>query len=58
MFESKAAIKTEPSPPTPPTPLTPQPSQATKAAGNDSKFTECVAYSTTTHSRPPQPTGL
>ncbi len=54
--ESKAVIKTEPSPPTPP--HTPQPSQATKAAGNDIEFTECVAYSTTTHSRPPQPTGL
>ena len=56
--ESKAAIKTESSPPTPPTPPTPQPSQVTKAAGNDIEFTECVAYSTTTHSRPPQPTGL
>ncbi len=47
--ESKAPTKTESSPPTP------QPSQATKA---DIEFTECVAYSTTTHSRPPQPTGL
>ncbi len=53
--ESKAVIKTEPSPPTPPTP---QPSQATKVAGNDIEFTECAAYSTTTHSRPPQPTTL
>ncbi len=55
---SKAAIKTESLPPTPLTPPTPQPSQVTKAAGNDIEFTECVAYSTTTHSRPPQPTGL
>ena len=50
--ESKTPIKIEPSSPTP------QPSQATKAAGNNIKFTECVAYSTTTHSRPPQPTSL
>ncbi len=50
--ESKTPIKTEPSPPTPPTP------QVTKPAGNDIEFTECVAYSTTTHSRPPQPTSL
>ena len=50
--ESKAPIKTEPSPPIPPTP---QPSQATKPAGNDTEFTECVAYSTTTHSRPHSP---
>ena len=51
--ESKAPadqpINTEPSLPT-------LPSQATKTAGNDIEFTECVAYSTTTHSRPPQPT--
>ena len=47
--ESKAVIKTEPSPPTP------QPSQATE---NDIEFTECVAYITTTHSRPPQSTSL
>ena len=53
--ESKTLIKTEPSPPTPPTP---QPSQATKPARNDTEFTECIAYSMTTHSRPPQPTGL
>ncbi len=53
--EDKAPMKTEPSPPTPPTP---QPTQATKAAGNDIEFTECVAYITTTHSRPPQPTSL
>ncbi|XP_064386509.1 CUB and sushi domain-containing protein 1-like isoform X1 [Halichondria panicea] len=45
--ESKYVIKTESSPPTPPTP---QPSQATKAAGNDIEFTECVAYSS---ARPP-----
>ncbi len=54
--ESKAPavqpINTEPSPPTS------LPSQATKTAGNDIEFTECVAYSTTTHSRPPQPTSL
>ena len=56
--ESKDPIKTEPSLPTTPAPPTPQPSQATKVAGNDIEFTECVAYSTTTHSRPPQPTGL
>ena len=56
--ESKAVIKTEPSPPTPPTPSTLQPSQAIKRARNDIEFTECVAYSTTTHSHPPQPTGL
>ena len=57
--EGKAPIKTELSPPTPqPTPPTPQPSQATKPAGNDIEFTECVAYSTTTHIRPPQSTSL
>ena len=53
--ESKTPIKMELSLPTPPTP---QSSQATKVAGNDIEFTECVAYSTTTHSHPPQPTGL
>ena len=56
--ESKTPIKTEPIPPTQPTQPTPQPSQVTKAAGNDIEFKECVAYSTTTHSRPPQPTSL
>ncbi len=50
--ESKAPINTESLPPTPPTP------QVTKPAGNDIEFIECVAYSMTTHSRPPQPTGL
>ena len=53
--ESKAPTKTESSPPTPPIP---QPSQATESARNDIEFTECVAYSTTTHSCPPQPTSL
>ena len=48
--ESKYVIKTESSPPTPLTPPTPQPSQATKATGNDTEFTECVAYSS---ARPP-----
>ncbi len=55
--ESKAPadqpINTEPSPPTSQPSL---PSRATKTAGNDIEFTECVAYSTTTHSRPPQST--
>ena len=45
--KSKYVIKTESSPPTS---LTPQPSQATKATGNDTEFTECVAYSS---ARPP-----
>ncbi len=54
--DNKTPIKTESSPPTPQS--TPQPSEATKAPGNDTEFTECVAYSMTTHSRPPQPTGF
>ena len=53
--ESKTPVKTESLLPTPPTP---QPSQVTKPDGNDIEFTECVAYNTTTHSRPPQPTSL
>ena len=48
--ESKYVIKTESPPPTPPTPPTPQPLQAFKATGNDTEFTECVAYSS---ARPP-----